>query len=76
MTKTIPIYWGCPNIIDIFDKNGILVFNDLSELNYILKNLTEEDYLKRIGSVEKNYIISKKFAFFFERINNILINLK
>jgi hypothetical protein len=76
MTKTIPIYWGCPNITDIFDKNGILVFNDLSELDYILKNLTKEDYLKKIESVEKNYIISKKYAFFYERINNILLKLK
>jgi hypothetical protein len=76
MTKTIPIYWGCPNITDIFDKNGILVFNDLSELDYILKNLTKEDYLKKMESVEKNYIISKKYAFFYERINNILLKLK
>lgn len=75
MTKTIPIYWGCPNINDVFDEKGIIVFNDLSELNILLKNLTEEDYLKRMESVEKNYITAKKYAFFFERVNNILLNL-
>lgn len=75
MTKTVPIYWGCPNIGDIFDKKGIITFNDLSELNFILENLTEKEYYNKLESLEKNYLISKNYAFFFERINNILKKL-
>lgn len=76
MTKTVPIYWGCPNIGGIFDEKGIITFNNLNELNVILENLTEEDYVNRLKYIEKNYTVSKKYAFFFERINNLLLNLK
>ena len=76
MTKTIPIYWGCPNITDIFDENGIIVFNDINHLNDILNDLKESDYYEKIKYVENNYIISKKYAFFFERINSLLLNIK
>lgn len=75
MTKTVPIYWGCPNISDVFDKNGMIIFNDLNELNTILTNLTENDYLDRLSYIEKNYNLAKKYAFFFERVNNMLKNI-
>ncbi len=45
ITKTIPIYWGCPNIEDFFDKNGIIIVSD--DINDIIKKinlLTEKDY--------------------------------
>lgn len=76
MTKTIPIYWGCPNIDTVFNKNGMIIFNNLQELESILNSLTENDYIERITFIEENYKIAKKYAFFFERINNFLTNIK
>ena len=70
MSKTIPIYWGCPNIGDYFDSDGIICFNDIDELNVILTNLNELDYNKRLEIIEKNYEKAKDYAFFFDRINN------
>lgn len=76
MSYTIPIYWGCPNIGDYFDKNGIIEFNTKEELENILKNLTPEDYHSRLESVKRNYEIAKeKYAFFFERINEFTLKL-
>ena len=58
---TIPIFRGCPNIGNFFDKNGIISFTTIEELDIILSNLSEEDYYKRLDSVKRNYEIAKKF---------------
>ena len=58
---TIPIFRGCPNIGDFFDKNGIICFETIEELDEILSNLTEKDYYDRFESVKNNYEIAKKF---------------
>lgn len=58
---TIPIFRGCPNIGDFFDKKGIICFETVEELDTILSNLTEKDYYDRIESVKTNYEIAKKF---------------
>lgn len=76
MSFTVPIYWGAPNLGDIFNTDGVITFNDKDELNYILNNLTENDYIKRIPYLEENYKISyENYAFFFDRINNIIMSL-
>jgi len=61
VTGTVPIYWGCPSIDKFFDKNGIISFNNMDDLNDILNNITEETYLKMIKSVENNFNISMKY---------------
>jgi hypothetical protein len=59
-TKTIPIYWGCENISDFgYDEEGIIRFNSLEELTYILNNLDESKYYNMIHSLEHNYNIAK-----------------
>jgi hypothetical protein len=58
---TIPIFRGCPNIGDFFDKDGIICFETIEELDEILSNLTEQDYYDRMESIKRNYEIAKKF---------------
>jgi len=59
-TKTVPVYWGCKNISDFgYDERGIIRFNSLEELPYIVNNLTEEKYYSMIPFIEHNYNISK-----------------
>ena len=58
---TIPIFRGCPNIGDFFDKDGIICFQTIEELDEILSNLTKKDYYDRIEAVKNNYEIAKKF---------------
>jgi hypothetical protein len=53
--KTIPIFWGCPNISDIFNPDGIIQFESLEELSRILPTLTPEDYARRMPAIEENY---------------------
>lgn len=59
MYKAIPIFWGCPNIGDIFDLRGMYLFNNIEELNTILDKISPEDYNSRLEYVNKNYEIAK-----------------
>jgi hypothetical protein len=75
-TKTVPIYWGCPNISDFgYDERGIIRFGNLEELLYIINNLTEEKYYKMKPYVDHNYNIAKnelslknKLEMFFQNL--------
>jgi hypothetical protein len=52
---TIPIYWGCPNINEFFDSDGIITFNDVDELKEIVSNLNIDKYNSLINSVNSNF---------------------
>ena len=61
ITGTIPIYWGCPSISDFFDTNGMLIFNTLDDLNFIIENLSQNLYDSKIDSVKNNFEKAKNF---------------
>jgi hypothetical protein len=48
---TIPVYWGCPNIGQYFNEDGIIVLND----SFDIKDLNEELYNSKIDAVKENY---------------------
>ncbi|WP_269622132.1 glycosyltransferase family 10 domain-containing protein [Prochlorococcus marinus] len=58
---TVPIYYGCPNLSDWFDMNGVICFETQDQLTKILEDITEDDYSSRLDSMKNNYIISQKF---------------
>jgi hypothetical protein len=61
VTGTIPIYWGCPSIGDFFDLDGILTFDTLEDLQKILNSLSNELYLNKLNSINKNFGTSQNF---------------
>lgn len=69
LTGTVPIYWGDPTIENIFDKNGIIYYN---ELDY--SSITFEKYHSMTQSITSNFFkaleITKK-----NTINNSLNDL-
>lgn len=54
LTKTIPIYYGCPSIGDIFDEKSIFSFQTIEELESILDKISESLYLEKYLSVKTN----------------------
>lgn len=60
-SKTVPIYYGCPNIGDWFSMDGIITFQDLDELAVIIRHLDADSYSSRLKAVERNYEIAKQF---------------
>ena len=68
ITKTIPIYWGCPNIEEFFDVRGMYIVKNEDEAINIINNLTEEDYYSKKEYIEKNYQTSIYYAEYFTRL--------
>lgn len=69
---TIPVYWGCPNLSEFFDLNGIITFKSLEDLKNILPTLTPELYQEKIIAVKNNLELCKKYSvtedYFYENV--------
>jgi hypothetical protein len=79
-SKTVPIYWGCPNIGEYFDQRGILQFDTVEQLKNIINSLTPELYENMKPYIETNYKLAYHSYFEFTlthtieetiRLNNI-----
>ena len=60
-TGTVPIYWGCPNVGEFFDTEGILTFSSDDELKNIMQSLSKEKYDSMRGAVENNFELAMKY---------------
>ncbi|MCR5262210.1 MAG: hypothetical protein K6C94_10305 [Candidatus Gastranaerophilales bacterium] len=60
---TIPIYLGATHIDKFFNPDGIIKISpkDVDNIEQVLKNCTEEEYLSRLDAVKDNYYRSLKF---------------
>lgn len=82
LTGTIPIYYGCPNIGDYFDMDGILYFNSEKELEEIileLNNNGESIYNQKINAVKNNYELVLQYslnpdAHFQKYLTDLILN--
>jgi len=59
LTKTVPIYYGCSNIGEFFNEDGIETFDTADEAMHICNSLTEKHYYGRIDAINENYEIAK-----------------
>ncbi len=55
VTKTVPIYWGCPNVEDWFDTRGFIVVDSVDEIIDACNKLDENTYKSMLPYVEENY---------------------
>jgi hypothetical protein len=55
LLKTIPVYWGCSNINNFYNKDGIITFQNPDDLIKICNELTPSFYNDRINIIEENY---------------------
>lgn len=67
ITKTIPIYFGCPNIGEYFDTGGLFTFNSIEELVDIVNNIDETTYEKLKSKIEDNFEKAKEYAQSFSK---------
>ena len=72
ITKTIPIYWGCPNISEYFDTTGWIIFNDIDDLKHKLTLLDDSYYSMYTEVINKNYKAAKLYADFHENLNRAI----
>jgi len=67
-TKTLPLYWGSPNIGDFFNPKGILAWAGIPNLFDRLNNLQPGYYESLTDVIEENYQLAIKYA---DRTGNI-----
>ena len=51
---TVPIYIGCPNILDYFDPRGMIIVKSLKELMEVTNSLTPETYQRMLPYLKEN----------------------
>jgi hypothetical protein len=71
ITKTIPIYYGCPNIDQWFDTTGWIIL-ETPTIEELHSKCNIGDYNSYNTTVEANYISAKKYISY---IDNIKINI-
>jgi len=57
----VPIYWGCPGIDGFFEGNGIISFETLDDLAYILASISMQDYHDRLPAIMRNLELARSF---------------
>lgn len=70
--KTIPIYYGCPNIGDWFDTRGFIIVDNVNDVIEATNNLTADTYMQKLEYVNRNYLSSLKFVDINEHVKNKL----
>jgi hypothetical protein len=66
-TGTVPIYWGCPSIGNFFNTKGMILIENIEDIDNIV--LTEEkfhnmkEYIKENFELSKQYLISEDIIY-------------
>jgi hypothetical protein len=61
-TKTVPVYYGCTNIGDFFNIDGIIIVNGITQIVNLCNQLTPDFYESIIPALTDNYELSKKWC--------------
>lgn len=69
LSKSIPLYWGCPNITDYFDGKGIIKFSNVNDLIAKANILSPEIYYSKLDIIESNFKIAVKYKDFHKRVS-------
>lgn len=61
VTGTVPIYWGCPSIGDYFNVDGMIIFENMSDLSYIMENISLDKYNAMKDAIQDNFEKAKEY---------------
>jgi len=75
LLKTIPIYWGCSNIGDFFNKEGIIEFGNVDDFIYISNKLNKEYYHQHVDAIEDNYQKALQYVNYEQNVTNKLTEI-
>ena len=68
----MPIYWGCPNIGNYFNLDGMIIVDSIDALIPRLNNLTLDYYNDRMDAIIENRKIAETYANYSERIESVI----
>jgi hypothetical protein len=58
---TIPVFYGCPKIGDVFNIDGILHFTEYHQINNLFQFITPDYYYSKMAAIIDNFERAKKF---------------
>ena len=62
LCRSLPIYWGAPDIEHFFDRRGMILCTTPAELRLAIERATPEDYDRRLPYLEANRERAKKYV--------------
>jgi hypothetical protein len=74
-TKTIPIYYGCPNIEKWFDARGMIIVDNINDIVTKCNDLSPDLYNSMLPYIEYNFEKSKEFVDITDRIKKMISNI-
>lgn len=60
--KTVPIYWGAPDIAQHFDPAGMIICQTADDIVSALLSLSEADYARRSAAIARNHTAALEAA--------------
>ncbi len=76
LVGTLPIYWGAPNIGEYFNREGIITFKKIKELDKILSNIISPSYYKdHYEAIYDNFERAKKMSSIDDMLAILLMEL-
>lgn len=70
--RTIPIYWGCPNIGTFYNQEGIVQVENANDAIKKINKLTPEFYYERKDVIEENWQKALQYRHYVKQIANNL----
>jgi hypothetical protein len=70
LQKTIPIYWGCSDITDVFDPKGIITFTSVDDAIRKINKLDKEYYWSRQSVIDENYSRALQYVDYEQNVYN------
>jgi hypothetical protein len=77
LLKTVPIYWGCSNIGEFFNTNGIIQFDNVDDLIHQVNILDEQTYNDKITqlAIEENYQKALQYVDYEQNVVNTITTI-
>ncbi len=67
LCKTVPIYWGCPNIGDFLDTSGMVICHSEDDVRRAIEAMSEEDYQTRLPGLLATQPKAADYGAIFQR---------
>lgn len=68
LQKTIPVYWGCSDIHEMFNEKGIITFTSVDDLIRKVNKLDEKYYTDRLDIINENYNLALRYVDYQQNI--------
>lgn len=77
LARSVPVYWGCTNLDDFFDTEGIIqTEGGVAEVLQVCQHLTQQDYAIRTAAMDRNFELAKQYSGDFgRRLESVLKNV-